>query len=62
MQLKPYQLIGLNWLALLHSEDLNGILADEMVKESLSLTLSLSFSLSLSLPTASVVVKCIYVS
>ena len=31
LQLKPYQLIGLNWLALLHSMDLNGILADEMV-------------------------------
>ena len=30
VQLKPYQLVGLNWLAMLHSQDLNGILADEM--------------------------------
>ncbi|XP_062493613.1 SWI/SNF-related matrix-associated actin-dependent regulator of chromatin subfamily A containing DEAD/H box 1 [Pezoporus occidentalis] len=28
--LKPYQKIGLNWLALLHKHRLNGILADEM--------------------------------
>ncbi|XP_054846387.1 SWI/SNF-related matrix-associated actin-dependent regulator of chromatin subfamily A containing DEAD/H box 1 isoform X2 [Eublepharis macularius] len=30
MALKPYQKIGLNWLALLHKHSLNGILADEM--------------------------------
>nr|XP_054753002.1 SWI/SNF-related matrix-associated actin-dependent regulator of chromatin subfamily A containing DEAD/H box 1A-like [Lytechinus pictus] len=30
MQLKPYQLVGLNWLKLMHSEQVNGILADEM--------------------------------
>ncbi|XP_032079941.1 SWI/SNF-related matrix-associated actin-dependent regulator of chromatin subfamily A containing DEAD/H box 1 isoform X1 [Thamnophis elegans] len=30
MELKPYQTIGLNWLALLHKHSLNGILADEM--------------------------------
>nr|XP_009935274.1 PREDICTED: SWI/SNF-related matrix-associated actin-dependent regulator of chromatin subfamily A containing DEAD/H box 1 [Opisthocomus hoazin] len=30
LQLKPYQKIGLNWLALLHKHGLNGILADEM--------------------------------
>uniref|UniRef100_A0A8C2KXZ9 Uncharacterized protein n=1 Tax=Cyprinus carpio TaxID=7962 RepID=A0A8C2KXZ9_CYPCA len=29
-QLKPYQLIGLNWLALLHQNKLSEILADEM--------------------------------
>ncbi|KAG9354992.1 hypothetical protein JZ751_001705 [Albula glossodonta] len=29
-QLKPYQLIGLNWLVLLHQHKLSGILADEM--------------------------------
>ncbi|XP_055064775.2 SWI/SNF-related matrix-associated actin-dependent regulator of chromatin subfamily A containing DEAD/H box 1b [Misgurnus anguillicaudatus] len=29
-QLKPYQLIGLNWLTLLHQNKLSGILADEM--------------------------------
>eukprot|EP01052_Picozoa_sp_SAG31_P002399 SAG31_NODE_84_length_27014_cov_3.743006_26_plen_223_part_00 len=28
--LKPYQLVGLNWLYLLHKQDLNGVLADEM--------------------------------
>ncbi|XP_053317562.1 SWI/SNF-related matrix-associated actin-dependent regulator of chromatin subfamily A containing DEAD/H box 1 [Spea bombifrons] len=28
--LKPYQKIGLNWLALLHKHNVNGILADEM--------------------------------
>ncbi|XP_006265326.2 SWI/SNF-related matrix-associated actin-dependent regulator of chromatin subfamily A containing DEAD/H box 1 isoform X1 [Alligator mississippiensis] len=30
LELKPYQKIGLNWLALLHQHGLNGILADEM--------------------------------
>ncbi|VDP73476.1 unnamed protein product [Echinostoma caproni] len=29
-ELKPYQLVGLNWLRLLHQEKVNGILADEM--------------------------------
>ncbi|XP_025099319.1 SWI/SNF-related matrix-associated actin-dependent regulator of chromatin subfamily A containing DEAD/H box 1B-like isoform X2 [Pomacea canaliculata] len=29
-ELKPYQLIGLNWLRIMHSQHLNGILADEM--------------------------------
>lgn len=32
LKLKPYQLIGLNWLCLMHKENINGILADEMVK------------------------------
>lgn len=30
LKLSPYQLIGLNWLALLHNRRVNGILADEM--------------------------------
>ncbi|CAH1799314.1 unnamed protein product [Owenia fusiformis] len=30
LQLKDYQLIGLNWLLLMHKQHLNGILADEM--------------------------------
>ncbi|XP_072261670.1 SWI/SNF-related matrix-associated actin-dependent regulator of chromatin subfamily A containing DEAD/H box 1 [Pyxicephalus adspersus] len=30
LELKPYQKIGLNWLALLHKHNVNGILADEM--------------------------------
>ncbi|KER22182.1 hypothetical protein T265_09655 [Opisthorchis viverrini] len=30
LELKPYQLVGLNWLRLLHHEQVNGILADEM--------------------------------
>jgi len=30
LRLKPYQLIGLNWLNLLHNKKINGILADEM--------------------------------
>ena len=34
VQLKEYQLLGLNWLVLLHSQDLNAILADEMVSQS----------------------------
>ncbi len=34
-QLKPYQLVGLNWLAMLHAQNLNGILADEMVSMSM---------------------------
>ena len=37
MQLKAYQLVGLNWLALLHSQNLNGILADEMVSPNTSI-------------------------
>ena len=32
LQLKPYQLEGLNWLALMQSQNLNSILADEMVR------------------------------
>ena len=28
--MKPYQLVGLNWLRILHDEGVNGILADEM--------------------------------
>ncbi|XP_022190214.2 SWI/SNF-related matrix-associated actin-dependent regulator of chromatin subfamily A containing DEAD/H box 1 homolog [Nilaparvata lugens] len=30
MQLKSYQMVGLNWLAVMHNRRLNGILADEM--------------------------------
>ena len=30
MRLKNYQLVGLNWLRVLHDTDVNGILADEM--------------------------------
>ncbi|XP_064119828.1 SWI/SNF-related matrix-associated actin-dependent regulator of chromatin subfamily A containing DEAD/H box 1 homolog isoform X2 [Macrobrachium nipponense] len=30
MKLKGYQLIGLNWLVLMHEQGLNGVLADEM--------------------------------
>uniref|UniRef100_A0A0A9W3B1 SWI/SNF-related matrix-associated actin-dependent regulator of chromatin subfamily A containing DEAD/H box 1 homolog n=1 Tax=Lygus hesperus TaxID=30085 RepID=A0A0A9W3B1_LYGHE len=30
MQLKSYQMIGLNWLVVMHKQKLNGILADEM--------------------------------
>ncbi len=30
MQLKDYQLVGVNWLMLLHEKDVNAILADEM--------------------------------
>lgn len=30
MTLAPYQLIGLNWLALMYNRNINGILADEM--------------------------------
>jgi hypothetical protein len=29
--LKPYQLVGVNWIRLLHSSDMNGVLADDMV-------------------------------
>ena len=31
LQLKPYQMTGLNWLVLMHEQKMNGILADEMV-------------------------------
>ncbi|KAL1131076.1 hypothetical protein AAG570_012313 [Ranatra chinensis] len=30
LQLKGYQMVGLNWLALMHKQNLSGILADEM--------------------------------
>lgn len=30
MQLAPYQMLGLNWLILMHNQQVNGILADEM--------------------------------
>ena len=30
LKMHDYQLIGLNWLALMHKQSLNGILADEM--------------------------------
>jgi SWI/SNF-related matrix-associated actin-dependent regulator 1 of chromatin subfamily A len=30
LELKQYQLIGLNWLYIMHSQNINGILADEM--------------------------------
>lgn len=36
-ELKPYQLIGLNWMCLMHAEKINGILADEMVYYTTSL-------------------------
>lgn len=29
-QLKPFQMVGLNWLRIMHTQHLNGILADEM--------------------------------
>ena len=29
-KMKGYQMIGLNWLVLMHKQSLNGILADEM--------------------------------
>ena len=28
--MKGYQMVGLNWLVLMHKQSLNGILADEM--------------------------------
>ncbi|EGI68394.1 PREDICTED: SWI/SNF-related matrix-associated actin-dependent regulator of chromatin subfamily A containing DEAD/H box 1 homolog isoform X1 [Acromyrmex echinatior] len=30
LTLAPYQIVGLNWLAILHAQNVNGILADEM--------------------------------
>ena len=33
LSLKPYQLVGLNWLILMHEQRLNGILGDEMVSD-----------------------------
>lgn len=30
LTLAPYQLVGLNWLAVMHAQNVNGILADEM--------------------------------
>lgn len=29
-KLADYQLVGLNWMAIIHSQNMNGILADEM--------------------------------
>lgn len=30
LTLAPYQIVGLNWLAVMHTQNVNGILADEM--------------------------------
>ena len=30
LTLAPYQMVGLNWLAVMHTQNVNGILADEM--------------------------------
>lgn len=30
LQLKPFQMVGLNWLKIMHTQEINGILADEM--------------------------------
>lgn len=30
LKLAPYQMVGLNWLAVMHTQNVNGILADEM--------------------------------
>lgn len=30
LQLKPFQMVGLNWLRIMHTQEINGILADEM--------------------------------
>ena len=30
LTLAPYQMVGLNWLAVMHAQNVNGILADEM--------------------------------
>lgn len=30
LTLAPYQMVGLNWLAVMHAHNVNGILADEM--------------------------------
>ena len=32
LKMTGYQMIGLNWLVLMHKQSLNGILADEMVR------------------------------
>lgn len=41
-QLKEYQLKGLNWLATLYEQGINGILADEMGLGKVCLTFDLS--------------------
>ena len=38
LKLKPFQLIGLNWLKIMHEQQLNGILGDEMVRTCSHLT------------------------
>ena len=43
--MKQYQLVGLNWLVLMHKQKLNGILADEMVKFNYTLIVLLYFML-----------------
>ena len=43
MALKPYQLIGLNWLKLMHTQEVNGILADEMVRNVNVISYGLAF-------------------
>jgi hypothetical protein len=43
LELKPYQLVGINWLRLLHENDVNGVLADDMVAIILDFTEYLTF-------------------
>jgi hypothetical protein len=31
MSLKPYQIVGMNWLCFMYEEKLNAVLSDEMV-------------------------------
>lgn len=42
--MRDYQVAGLNWMASLHHNGINGILADEMVGPDPSLTCALSLN------------------
>jgi len=48
-ELKPYQVVGIEWLVSLYNNHLNGILADEMVSRNMRHWRSCNGSLSASI-------------
>ena len=48
LKMTGYQMIGLNWLVLMHKQSLNGILADEMVRTKASIIIIFIIIVSMS--------------
>ena len=48
LKMTGYQMIGLNWLVLMHKQSLNGILADEMVRMKASIIIIFIIIVSMS--------------